>query len=142
VNHLRHSKLIAIRDDKSALAKQIGALPIDTKDGEIGEQIRDLTGGLGADCGAECVGYQCHNAAGKEIPNLVMNSLVDGVKATGSLGIIGVFVPQDPGARVALAKKARSPVRRFIRRNWSLEVTVAKCMVVNWVRFVKSLGLI
>jgi glutathione-independent formaldehyde dehydrogenase len=66
-----------------------------------------LTGGLGADCGAECVGYQCHNAAGKEIPNLVMNSLVDGVKATGSLGIIGVFVPQDPGAKDALAKKGQ-----------------------------------
>jgi glutathione-independent formaldehyde dehydrogenase len=113
VNHLRHSKLIAIRDDKSALAKQIGALPIDTKDGEIGEQIRDLTGGLGADCGAECVGYQCHNAAGKEIPNLVMNSLVDGVKATGSLGIIGVFVPQDPGARDALAKKGQIACQAF-----------------------------
>ena len=95
------------QSDRLALAKQIGALPIDTKDGEIGDQIRELTGGLGADCGAECVGYQCHNGAGKEVPNLVMNSLVDGVKATGSLGIIGVFVPQDPGAKDALAKKGQ-----------------------------------
>ncbi len=90
-----------------ALAKQIGAIPIDTKDGEVGEQIRELTGGLGADCGSECIGYQCHNAAGKEVPNLVMNSLVDAVKAKGTLGVVGVFVPQYPGADDKLAKKGQ-----------------------------------
>ncbi len=90
--------------DRLALAKKIGAMPIDTKDGDVGNQIRELTNGLGADCGAECIGYQCHNSAGKEVPNLVMNSLVDSVKATGVLGIIGVFIPQDPGAEDKLAK--------------------------------------
>jgi threonine dehydrogenase-like Zn-dependent dehydrogenase len=91
--------------DRLALAEQIGATAINTKDGEVGDQIRALTRGLGADCGAECIGYQCHNAAGKEIPNLVMNSLVDSVKATGTLGVVGVFVPQDPKAEDKLAKK-------------------------------------
>jgi glutathione-independent formaldehyde dehydrogenase len=75
--------------------------------GEVGDQIRELTNGLGADCGSECIGYQCHNAKGKEVPNLVMNSLVDSVKATGSIGVIGVFIPQDPGADDALAKKGQ-----------------------------------
>ncbi len=93
--------------DRLALAKKIGATPIDTMNGEIGAQIRELTGGLGADCGSECIGYQCHNSAGKEVPNLVMNSLVDAVKATGTLGVVGVFVPQDPGASDALAKKGQ-----------------------------------
>lgn len=51
------------------------ATTIDTKDGDISDQIRELTDGTGADCGAECIGYQCHNSAGKEVPNLVMNSL-------------------------------------------------------------------
>ncbi|SFS20820.1 Threonine dehydrogenase [Granulicella pectinivorans] len=90
--------------DRLALASEIGATPIHTKDGDIGDQIRELTHGLGADCGAECIGYQCSNSAGKEVPNLVMNSLVDSVKATGSLGIIGVFVPKDPGSDDKLAK--------------------------------------
>jgi glutathione-independent formaldehyde dehydrogenase len=92
------------KKDRLVLAKKIGATPIDTMDGEVGDQIRELTGGLGADCGAECIGYQCHNAAGKEVPNLVMNSLVDAVKATGYIGVIGVFVPKDPGAADKLAK--------------------------------------
>ncbi|CAN5547458.1 glutathione-independent formaldehyde dehydrogenase [soil metagenome] len=90
--------------DRLALAEQIGATAINTKDGDIGDQIRELTNGLGADCGAECIGYQCHNTAGKEVPNLVMNSLVDAVKATGTLGVVGVFVPQDPKASDAHAK--------------------------------------
>jgi len=42
---------------------------------------------------------------GHEVPNLTMNHLVKSVKATGGLGIIGVFVPQDPGASDKLAKK-------------------------------------
>ncbi len=93
--------------DRLALAKQIGATPIDTKDGEIGDQIRAHTNGLGADCGSECIGYQCHNAAGKEVPNLVMNSLVDAVKATGVLGVVGVFIPLDPGSDDKLAQKGQ-----------------------------------
>ena len=90
--------------DRLALAKTIGATPINNKDGDIGDQIRELTGGLGADCGSECIGFQCQNNKGKEVPNLVMNSLVDSVKATGSIGVVGVFIPQDPKAEDALAK--------------------------------------
>ena len=91
--------------DRLALAEQIGATPIDSSNDDVSEQIRALTHGLGADCGAECIGYQCHNAAGKEVPNMVMNALVDAVKATGTIGVVGVFVPQDPKAGDALAKK-------------------------------------
>lgn len=91
-------------EDRLKLASQIGATTFNTKDGEVGDQIRELTNGLGADCGAECVGYQCHNSHGKEVPNLVMNSLVDAVKATGTLGIIGVYIPEDPHAADKLAK--------------------------------------
>jgi len=95
------------KKDRLALAKEIGAIPIDTMNGKVGDQIRELTKGLGADCGCECIGYQCHNAKGKEVPNLVMNALVDAVRATGSIGVIGVFIPQDPGAEDAMAKKGQ-----------------------------------
>jgi glutathione-independent formaldehyde dehydrogenase len=93
--------------DRLALAEKLGATTINTKDGKVGDQIRELTNGLGADCGSECIGYQCHNSAGREVPNLVMNSLVDAVKATGIIGVIGVFVPKDPGAEDPLAKQGQ-----------------------------------
>ncbi len=92
------------KKDRLALAREIGATPIDTMDGEVGDQIREQTGGYGADCGSECIGYQCHNAAGKETPNAVLNGLVDAVKATGTIGVVGVFVPKDPGGEDKLAK--------------------------------------
>jgi glutathione-independent formaldehyde dehydrogenase len=96
------------QEDRLALAKQIGATAtIDTKEGNITDQIRELTNGAGADCGAECIGYQCTNNKGKELPNLVMNSLVDAVKSTGIVGVVGVFIPQDPGANDKLAKKGQ-----------------------------------
>lgn len=94
-------------EERLALAEQIGATPIHTKKGNIGDQIREATGGWGADCGAECVGYQCTNGRGKEVPNLTMNALVDAVKATGQIGVIGVFVPQDPKSENELAKKGQ-----------------------------------
>jgi glutathione-independent formaldehyde dehydrogenase len=37
----------------------------------------------------------------------VINSVVDAVKATGTIGVVRVFVPQDPGARDPLAKKGQ-----------------------------------
>ncbi len=103
------SQIFVVDDlpDRLELAEKIGASTIDTKSGKVGDQIRELTNGLGADCGAECIGYQFHNAAGKEVPNLVMNSLVDAVKATGTLGVVGVFIPEDPGAADKLAKKGQ-----------------------------------
>lgn len=97
------------KKDRLALAEEIGATPIDTMDGEVGDQIRELTGGYGADCGSECIGYQCHNAAGKEIPNLAMNSLVDSVKATGQIGVVGVFIPKHPGQMTSSQRSARLP---------------------------------
>ena len=94
-------------EDRLALAEEFGATAINDMDDDVGDQIREQTKGLGADCGAECVGYQCTNSAGKEVPNLTMNSLVDAVKATGSIGVIGVFIPKDPKAEDALAKKGQ-----------------------------------
>lgn len=93
--------------DRLALAKKIGAIAIDDTEGSGVEQIKELTQGQGADCGCECVGYQCCNMHGKEVPNLTMNNLVQAVKPTGGIGVVGVFLPQDPGAQDALAKEGK-----------------------------------
>jgi threonine dehydrogenase-like Zn-dependent dehydrogenase len=46
---------------------------------------------VGADRGCECVGYQCCDKHGKEHSNATMNELVQAVKATGSIGVVGVL---------------------------------------------------
>ena len=93
--------------DRLALAEQLGATAIDDTEGHGAERVLELTNGQGADCGCECVGYQCCNMHGKEVPNLTMNNLVKTVKATGGIGVVGVFLPEDPGAKDPLAKEGQ-----------------------------------
>jgi glutathione-independent formaldehyde dehydrogenase len=93
--------------DRLALAEKIGAIAIDNTDDSCVDQILALTGGMGADRGCECVGYQCHDHAGHEVPNMTMNHLVNSVRATGGIGVVGVFMPQDPGGADALAKQGQ-----------------------------------
>jgi glutathione-independent formaldehyde dehydrogenase len=93
--------------DRLALAEKAGAIAIDdSEDGGV-ERILELTGGKGADRGCECVGYQCCNLHRVEVPNLTMNNLVKTVKATGRIGVVGVFIPQDPNAEDKLARKGQ-----------------------------------
>jgi threonine dehydrogenase-like Zn-dependent dehydrogenase len=69
------------------------------------DRVQELTKGKGADKGCECVGYQAHDPRGHEHPNMTMNDLVKCVKATGRLGVVGVFVPEDPKGPDKLAKQ-------------------------------------
>ncbi|WP_445259033.1 alcohol dehydrogenase catalytic domain-containing protein [Nocardioides aurantiacus] len=64
-------------------------------------------GGLGTDRGVEAVGWQAHDPQGDEHPELVLDNLVQVVKAHGGIGVIGVYVPQDPGAPDELAAHGR-----------------------------------
>jgi glutathione-independent formaldehyde dehydrogenase len=93
--------------DRLKLAEQIGAIPIDDSKGSPVDQILEQTGEEGADRGCECVGYQAHDHEGHEVPNLTMNNLVASVKPTGSIGVVGVFVPEDPGADDELEKEGK-----------------------------------
>ena len=84
--------------DRLRLAESIGADGIDISDGDPVEQILQANGGE-VDRGIEAVGYQAHDPAGEEHPELVLDNLVSVVRATGAIGVVGVYVPADPGAR-------------------------------------------
>jgi glutathione-independent formaldehyde dehydrogenase len=99
--------LVDRHPDRLKLAEQIGAIAIDDSKGSPVDQILEQTGGAGADRGCECVGYQAHDHEGHEVPNLTMNNLVASVKATGSIGVVGVFVPEDPGAEDELEQEGK-----------------------------------
>ena len=95
--------------DRLAAIEEIGAIPIDDSSVDPVVAVLDLTMGLGADNGCECVGYQAHDPDGAEQPNLTLNRLVQSVRFTGDLGVVGVYVPQDPGASDELAKQGVIP---------------------------------
>jgi glutathione-independent formaldehyde dehydrogenase len=108
--HLRGAARVFVADfhtDRLALAERFAATPVNIADGDPAEQILDATDGLGADCGIEAVGYQAHDPQGHERPQLVMDWLVNSVRATGGIGVVGVYMPQDPGAATEEAKEGR-----------------------------------
>jgi glutathione-independent formaldehyde dehydrogenase len=83
--------------DRLKLAESIGAVGIDFSAGDPVEQILDKTGGLGVDRGVEAVGFQAHDSQGEEHPELTLDNLVNVVRTTGGIGVVGVYVPEDPG---------------------------------------------
>ncbi|PBQ04837.1 glutathione-independent formaldehyde dehydrogenase [Pseudomonas syringae] len=93
--------------DRLALAAKMGATPINSLEQGAVDQILNLTDGKGTDRGCECVGYQCCDRHGHEANHVTMNNLVASTKATGGIGVVGVFVPQDPGAKSDLAKEGK-----------------------------------
>lgn len=107
---LKGASMVMVVDthkDRLQLAEKLGAIAIDDTEGDGVERIMELTGGKGADCGCECVGYQCCNMHREEVPNLTMNNLVATVKATGGIGVVGVFLPEDPGSKDKLQKRGQ-----------------------------------
>jgi len=93
--------------DRLRLAEQIGVIPIDDSKGDPVEQVLEQTRGRRADKGCECVGYQAHDPQGHENSAMTMNRLVDSVRFTGHIGVVGIFLPQDPNAPDKLEQKGR-----------------------------------
>ena len=93
--------------DRLALAERFGAIAIDDSKEDPVDRVLELTHGEGTDRGCECVGFHAHDPKGHEVPNEVMNNLVKSVRATGSLGVVGVFMPEDPKSANELARQGR-----------------------------------
>jgi glutathione-independent formaldehyde dehydrogenase len=61
----------------------------------------------GVDCAIDAVGYQAHDNENpeKEKPTQVLDNCLRVVNATGHIGMIGVYMAPDPGAKDENAKK-------------------------------------
>ncbi|MFD7987392.1 glutathione-independent formaldehyde dehydrogenase [Kitasatospora indigofera] len=85
------------RRDRLQVAEDLGAIAINTAEQDVAEVVKDATSGLGADNGCECVGYQAHDPQGQEDASLTLNGLIEAVRFCGDIGVVGVFLPEDPG---------------------------------------------
>ena len=93
-------------------AESVGAIPINYDVADPVEQIKSNRQGQGTDKGIDAVGYQATKAGSSaaggeqdEVPNIVLNQLIEVVAPTGALGIPGLYVPSDPGGVDASSKK-------------------------------------
>jgi glutathione-independent formaldehyde dehydrogenase len=105
------SKIFVVDKVASRLAlaeEHAGAIPVDFSQVDPIEFIKDQTDGDGTDRGIDAVGYQAEAGdESGEVPALVLNNLVETVKATGRLGVVGLYVPADPGAPSEEAAEGR-----------------------------------
>lgn len=124
--------------DRLALAQKIGADPIDFSRGSPVEQIKDANDGP-VDRGVEAVGYQAHDPTGQEHPELVLDNLVETVRSTGAIGVVGVYMPEDPGAATDEAKHGRIPWEYGMFFSKGLRMGSGQCPVKRYNRVLRDM---
>ncbi|MFF3560884.1 glutathione-independent formaldehyde dehydrogenase [Streptomyces sp. NPDC002574] len=121
-------------------AEEIGAIPINFAEGNPVEQIKEHTKGTGTDKGIDAVGYQAQaKSQDREEPAAVLNSLIDTVRATGALGVPGLYVPSDPGGPDEQAKSGRLLVAIGRLFEKALRVGTGQCNVKQYNRQLRDL---
>lgn len=124
--------------DRLAQAKSFGCEVIDVrKKATLAEQIDQVVGAPEVDCGIDCVGFEARGhgpEAAEEHPATVLNSLMQITRAGGGLGIPGLYVTDDPGAKEESAKTGNLSIR--IGLGWAKSHTFAtgQCPVMRYNR--------
>ncbi|HEY7144258.1 MAG TPA: glutathione-independent formaldehyde dehydrogenase [Streptosporangiaceae bacterium] len=125
------------RLDKAA---QIGAIPVNFQQGSPALQIKDQLAGEGTDKGVDAVGYQAQaQQGGREEPAVVLNSLIDTVRATGMLGVPGLYVPTDPGGVDEFASRGMLQVAVGRLFEKGLRLGTGQCNVKRYNRQLRDL---
>lgn len=131
--------VVDFQPDRLALAEKMGATPVNLADTDATEAIMDATGGFGVDCGVEAVGYQAHDPAGQEHPGLVLDALVQVVRATGKIGVVGVYEPSDEGAATEDAKHGRYDFDYGTAFTKGITIGSGQCPVKRYNRWLRDL---
>jgi glutathione-independent formaldehyde dehydrogenase len=95
-------------------AESVGFTPIDlTRSENLGELITQVVGIPEVDCAVDAVGFEARAQGknGEEAPATVLNSLMSIVRAAGAIGIPGLYVTEDPGAKDDAGKTGNLKMR-------------------------------
>src|SRR4029077_10346740 len=96
--------------------RNVGFEPIDlTKHDRLGELVADVLGTPEVDCAIDCVGFEAKaqgtGGKGIEARAVGLNSLMESARAAGAIGIPGLYVTDDPGAKEQAAKHGNLSLR-------------------------------
>jgi len=81
------------------------------KGGSITEQLEKILGVPEVDCAVDCVGFEAKGHGGQDEPAVVLNQLMEATRAAGAIGIPGLYVTEDPGAKDEAAKRGNLTMR-------------------------------
>ena len=86
--------------DRLAHARSFGCATLDPSAGPMPDQIAEILGVPEVDSTVDCVGFEAksHTKDGGEAPATVLNTAMEITRASGKIGIPGLYVTDDPGA--------------------------------------------
>jgi len=129
-------------------AEHAGAIPINFEEGDPVEQIADDFGAE-VDKGVDAVGYQALDPEtdvgsdaydpARENPATVLNDLIRVVKPKGQLGIVGLYVPSDPGAPDEMAAQGRLGIDFGTLFEKGQQLGTGQCDVKKYNRYLRDL---
>jgi glutathione-independent formaldehyde dehydrogenase len=121
-------------------AEEIGCVPIDFSKGDPVEQILDMRDGDGVMRSIDAVGYQAIGSEGdEEEPSAVLEGCIGVTNPTGKIGVPGLYVPSDPGAKDPHASKGMLPISFGKLFEKGLAVGTGQCNVKRYNRFLRDL---
>jgi glutathione-independent formaldehyde dehydrogenase len=97
--------------ERLAQARSFGCETVDLNQGSVPDQVEKILGVREVDCGVDCVGFEARAEGGAEQPAVVLNQLMQMTRAAGSIGIPGLYVTEDPGAKEEAARKGNLVLR-------------------------------
>jgi len=133
-----------------------GAVPVDVRAGDPVEQILDLRAPYramqnlrpghgdkmpGVMCGIDAVGYEAwdHEAFGeRQNPSRVFEDVVNVTNPTGSVSLIGVYFPEDPGGVDEAAKQGRFTLPLGLAWNKGLAIGMGQARVKQYNEYLRG----
>jgi glutathione-independent formaldehyde dehydrogenase len=118
-------------------AKSFGCETIDlTRGASLPDQIEQIVGEPMVDAAVDAVGFEArgHGKDAEEAPATVLNSIMEVTREAGRLGIPGLYVTGDPGAKDEAARKGSLSIRIGLGWAKSHSFTTGQCPVMRYHR--------
>jgi glutathione-independent formaldehyde dehydrogenase len=101
-----------MKANRLELVKNAGYEVVDlSKKTPLADQIEAILGEREVDCGVDAVGFEAHghgSDSDTEETGVVINDLMEVVRAGGRMGILGVYIEGDPKAPTKEAKQGKT----------------------------------
>jgi glutathione-independent formaldehyde dehydrogenase len=124
--------------ERLAQARSFGCETVDLRERTpLGERIAQILGVAEVDSAVDCVGFEAKGHgehADTEQPATVLNALMTVTRAGGTLGIPGLYVTDDPGAKDASAKQGVLGLRIGLGWAKSHSFGTGQCPVLRYNR--------
>lgn len=101
-------------EERLAQARSFGCETVNLREhSNLSEQLEQILGTPEVDCAIDAVGFEAsgHGRDAEEAPATVLNSIMDVTRSGGRLGIPGLYVTGDPGAKDKDAQEGSLKIR-------------------------------